>query len=124
MRTVTAMDMRKKLGEILDAASAGERILIERDHKPLAYLVSYEEGLALTERGDKRIERRLEALDALIEMGEEWRREHPWQPGEMTSAEWIRWDRDHRDDEKWERSFGEEAREARRQGREGQEKAE
>ena len=44
MRTVTAMDMRKRLGEILDAASAGERILIERDHKPLAYLVSVEEG--------------------------------------------------------------------------------
>ena len=44
MRTVTAMDMRKRLGEILDAASAGERILIERDHRPLAYLVSVEEG--------------------------------------------------------------------------------
>ena len=42
MRTVTAMDMRKRLGEILDAASAGERILIERDHRPLAYLVSVE----------------------------------------------------------------------------------
>ena len=36
MRTVTAMDMRRSLGEILDAASAGERIVIERDHKPLA----------------------------------------------------------------------------------------
>ncbi len=44
MRTVSAMDMRKKLGEILDAASAGERILIERDHRPLAYLVSVEDG--------------------------------------------------------------------------------
>ena len=44
MRTVTAMDMRKRLGEILDAASAGEKILIERDHRPLAYLVSVEEG--------------------------------------------------------------------------------
>ncbi len=47
MRTVTAMDMRKRLGEILDAASAGERILIERDHRPLAYLVSVEEGDSL-----------------------------------------------------------------------------
>ena len=48
MRTVTAMDMRKKLGEILDAASAGERILIERDHRPLAYLVSVEDGQRLS----------------------------------------------------------------------------
>ena len=52
MRTVTAMDLRKGLGEILGAASAGERILIERDHKPLAYLVSVEEG----ERRDPDVE--------------------------------------------------------------------
>ena len=52
MRTVTAMDLRKRLGEILGAASAGERILIERDHKPLAYLVSVEEG----ERRDPDVE--------------------------------------------------------------------
>ena len=41
------MDMRKRLGEILDAASAGERILIERDHRPLAYLVSVEDAARL-----------------------------------------------------------------------------
>ncbi len=116
MRTVTAMDMRKRLGEILDAASAGERILIERDHKPLAYLVSYEEGQALSARDGDKIKRQLEALDALVAMGKEWRREHPWQPGEMTSAEWIRWDRDHHDDEKWERSFGKEALESPSEG--------
>ena len=53
MRTVTAMDMRKKLGEILDAASAGERILIERDHRPLAYLVSVEDGQRLSATGTR-----------------------------------------------------------------------
>ena len=44
--------MRKKLGEILDAASAGERILIERDHRPLAYLVSVEDGQRLSATAD------------------------------------------------------------------------
>ena len=44
MRVVTPTDMRKRLGEILDAASAGERILIERDHKPIAWLISPEDG--------------------------------------------------------------------------------
>ena len=110
MRTVTAMDLRKRLGEILDAASAGERILIERDHKPLAYLVSYEDGLKIDGRDPDRIKRQLASLDELVAMGKEWRRAHPRQPGEMSAAESIRWDRDHRDDEKYERSFGAEAR--------------
>ena len=107
------MDMRKKLGEILDAASAGERILIERDNKPLAYLVSVEDGQRLDPDREARIKRQLAALDALVEMGKEYRREHPWQEGDMTAAEWIRWDRDHRDEEKYERSFGHRAREER-----------
>lgn len=100
------MDMRKKLGEILDAASAGERILIERDQKPLAYLVSVEDGRRLDPDREERIQRRLAALDALVEMGKDYRREHPWQEGELTSAELIRRDRDHRDEEKFERIFG------------------
>lgn len=107
------MDMRKKLGEILDAASAGERILIERDQKPLAYLVSVEDGRRLDPDREATIERQLAALDALVEMGKEWRREHPWKEGDMTSTEWLRWDRDHRDDDKYERSFGRVAREER-----------
>ena len=107
------MDMRKRLGEILDAASAGEQILIERDNKPLAYLVSVEDGQRLDPDRGARIKRQLAALDALVEMGKEYRREHPWQEGDMTAAEWVRWDRDHRDDEKYERSFGHRAREER-----------
>ena len=108
------MDLRKKLGEILDAASAGETILIERDHKPLAYLLSIEEGSRVIGTDDEQVQRQLEALDALVEIGKAWRRNHPTEPDDMTSAEWIRWDRDHRDDEKWERSFGEQARSERR----------
>ena len=105
MRTITATELRQKLGEILDAASTGEKILIERDHRPLAYLVSVEDVRTLEAR-DEEVERELAALDALIALGEEWRRAHPLQAGEMTAEESVRWDRDHRDEQKWERSFG------------------
>ena len=50
MRVVTPLDLRKRLGELLDAASAGERFLIERNGKPLAMLVSVEDGRRATER--------------------------------------------------------------------------
>jgi prevent-host-death family protein len=106
MRVVTATQLRARLGEILDAASAGEKILIERDHKPLAYLISPEEEAAreATNR-DERIQRRLRALDELVEFGKEMRRKHPPKPGDMSAAEWVRWDRDHRDDEKRKRDI-------------------
>lgn len=99
MRTVTAMDMRKRLGEILDAASAGERILIERDHRPLAYLVSIEEGASLGESPEDLRIRRFAALDRIDEFAKRMEIEHPSQPGDLSAAEWIRWDRDHRDDQ-------------------------
>jgi prevent-host-death family protein len=98
MRTVTAMDMRKRLGEILDAASAGERILIERDHRPLAYLVSVEAGNRLDESADALRERRLAALDRIDEFAKRMAIKYPSKPGDLSAAELIRWDRDHRDD--------------------------
>ena len=49
-----------------------ERILIERDHKPLAYLVSVEDlESRITSDRDRRIERRLAALDRLVAFGKE-----------------------------------------------------
>ena len=111
MRVVTATELRAKLGEILDAASAGEKILVERDHKPLAYLISPEEEAArnVIDR-EARIERELRALDELVAFGQTWAAAHPRQPGDMTAAEWVRWDRDHRDGKKWERSLERQAR--------------
>lgn len=97
MRTVTAMDLRKRLGEILDAASAGERILIERGHKPLAYLVSVEDVRSLDDEAAA-VERELAALDELVAIGEAWRARTG---GAVITAEaTIRSDRDHRDEEK------------------------
>ena len=93
------MDLRRRLGEILDAASAGERILIERDHQPLAYLVSVEDGEKIDRQGDTEISQSLAALDRLKALGERMLRETgPLLPAGMNAAEWMRWDRDHRDD--------------------------
>ena len=94
MRTVTAMDMRKRLGEILDAASAGERILIERDHRPLAYLVSVEEGERVVQMDSGLRERRLAALDRLTEFAAEMKRKYPPMPGDPDAVTAVRMDRD------------------------------
>jgi prevent-host-death family protein len=98
MRTVTAMDMRKRLGEILDAASAGERILIERDHRPLAYLVSVEDGQRLDPDRDELLAQRIEVLDRLLERGEALRKIYPDPDDGLTTSEWIRQDHDQRSD--------------------------
>lgn len=41
MKTITASAFRARIGQFVDAASAGERIVIERKHKPIAVLVPY-----------------------------------------------------------------------------------
>ena len=98
MRTVTAMDMRKRLGAILDAASAGERILIERDHRPLAYVVSVEDGHRLDGEGEANVARRLATLDRLSVFAQRMREKYGPPPDGMSEGQWLRWDRDHRDD--------------------------
>lgn len=90
------MDMRKRLGEILDAASAGERILIERDHRPLAYLVSVEDGARLDPDRDALLAQRIDALDRLMALGERMRgQDHELEDG-LSTSEWIRRDHDRR----------------------------
>lgn len=65
MRTVTPLDLRRSLGRILDEASAGQRFLIERDHRPLAVLIPLEDAARLDEPEDAAQARRLAAADAL-----------------------------------------------------------
>ena len=96
MRTVTATDLRKRLGEILDAASAGERILIERDHRPLAYLVSVEDAERLEPDREEIKRRRLEALDRLIAFGREMRAKYPEPDDGLTYTEWRHQDLERR----------------------------
>jgi antitoxin (DNA-binding transcriptional repressor) of toxin-antitoxin stability system len=77
MRVVSPLDLRRSLGAILDAASAGERFVIERDHRPLAMLVSVEDGRRLEPDAEEARARRLVALDRLAVLG---RRSVPSRP--------------------------------------------
>jgi len=70
------MHLRQKLGEILDRASVGERIVIERDHKPLAMLVSYEEGMQIAEPSEDRARRIRAAFEKLAELRDRMGTEH------------------------------------------------
>jgi|SRR5674476_25904 len=67
MRVVTPLDLRRSLGAILDAASAGERLVIERNGRPLAMLVSVEEGRRLDPDAEALRLRRIAALDRIDE---------------------------------------------------------
>ena len=90
MRTVSPLDLRRRLGQILDEASAGERFLIERDHKPLAMLVSVEEGSRLDLDPASRRQRALEALDRLARHGQAMATRHP---SELTAVDAVRLER-------------------------------
>jgi antitoxin (DNA-binding transcriptional repressor) of toxin-antitoxin stability system len=90
MRVVTPLDLRRSLGAILDAASAGERIVIERDHRPLAMLISVEDGRRLDPDADDLRRRRLAALDRLDDFQRRMAVEHPILPGDPDAAELIR----------------------------------
>jgi prevent-host-death family protein len=92
------MDLRRRLGEILDAASAGERITIERDGRPMAVLVAPEVAARLDEDEQARIKRGLDALDRLEEFSERMARLYPAPDDGLTTAEWIRKEREARTD--------------------------
>jgi len=98
MRIVTAMDLRRRLGEILDAASAGEVIAIERGGRPVAVLVSPEAAARIDESERARIERGLAALDRLDAFRERMSRLYPDPDDGLTTAEWLRRERDGRAD--------------------------
>jgi antitoxin (DNA-binding transcriptional repressor) of toxin-antitoxin stability system len=97
MRHITPTDLRKSLGSILDAASAGERFLVERDHRPLAMLVSVEDGARLDESKEELRQRRLAAMARIDARRELWAKLYPRQPGDPDAVELIRRERS-RDD--------------------------
>jgi len=65
------------MGELLDLASAGEHILVERDRRPLAVLVPYEDALRLRESPDRARARALAALDRLDAFAERMAASYP-----------------------------------------------
>ncbi len=72
MKTLSALDLRKKLGEVLDAvAQNNEQVIISRANRPLAVLISvdeFEEKIQKSKQGDK-----LKELSARMD---DWRAKH------------------------------------------------
>ena len=88
MRSVTALEVRRKFGEIVDAAAGGERIVIERAGQPIAAIVPLSD-LALVDPERRKAER-LAALEDI----RRWARTHP--VGPVDAATLIRRQRDER----------------------------
>jgi prevent-host-death family protein len=86
MRTVSALDVRKHFGEIVDQAAGGERIVIERAGQPIAAIVP----LADLELVDP--ERRRAARLAVIDAIERRARRQPFE----TNVDYERLMRDQR----------------------------
>jgi prevent-host-death family protein len=66
MRTITALEVRAKFGQVLDEAAAGERIIVERAGVPVAAIVPLRDLEATNP--DRIRERRLAAVDRLVMM--------------------------------------------------------
>lgn len=95
MKTYSALEVRKRFGEILDEAAAGERIVIERAGMPVAGLVP----LADLEEHDpaRRRQGRLAALARLQERARLYERGHG--RAEIDAATIIRQQRLARDEQ-------------------------
>jgi prevent-host-death family protein len=89
MRSVSALDVRRRFGQIVDQAAAGERIVIERAGQPVAALVPLSD-LAMLDPERRKAER-LAALDEIRRMA----RRHPL-PAGFDAAQVIREQRDAR----------------------------
>ena len=104
MRTITPLDLRRSLGSILDQASAGQRFVIERDHRPLAVLVSIEDAARLDEPPADAQARRDAAIAALEKYRDRVGR--PRDGAASTAADQVRADRDGRAARDQERGAG------------------
>ena len=90
MRIITAGQLRARLGEALDAASAGERIVIERDHLPLAAIVPLEDVQHLEGATDEARRRKLAALEQLADLAQRMQSMAPTPDDDFpNSAAWI-----------------------------------
>ncbi len=81
------------MGEVLDRASAGEHIVVERDRRPMAVLVPYEDALRLQESPDVASARALAALDRLDAFARRMAESHPDAKNQQGAAELVRQER-------------------------------
>jgi prevent-host-death family protein len=89
MRTVSALDVRAKFGQILDEAAAGERFVVERAGVPVAAIVPLED--LVHEDPDLVRARRLAAVAELRRRGARYRKLY----GPIDAAAVVREDREH-----------------------------
>ena len=75
MRSVSALDVRKRFGQLLDEAAAGERLIIERAGQPVAALVPLSDVPELNR--EERIRRRREAIADIARMARQRPGDHP-----------------------------------------------
>lgn len=80
MRSVSALDVRKHFGKLLDDAAAGERLIIERAGQPVAGLVPLSDLADLDP--DRRRQERLQAIREVARAGSRGRA-HPVDAAEM-----------------------------------------
>jgi prevent-host-death family protein len=72
MKTLTALDLRRKLGSVLDAVAENhEPVTITRANKPLAVIISADEYQEKVLKGDRG--RKLKELSARMDA---WKKEH------------------------------------------------
>lgn len=89
MRTVSALDVRAKFGQILDEAAAGERFVVERAGVPVAAIVPLSDVPAVDPEAIRR--RRMAAVEELRRRGDQYRKLY----GPVDAAALVREDRDH-----------------------------
>jgi prevent-host-death family protein len=64
MRTITALEVRAKFGQVIDEAAAGERFIVERAGVPVAAIVPLSDLSAVSP--EQVIARRLEAISRIV----------------------------------------------------------
>jgi prevent-host-death family protein len=92
MKTVTALDLRKKLGSVLNSvAEKHEPVTVTRANKPLAVIISaddYQEKVLKSERG-----RKLKELSVKMDA---WKKEHRKETAHLDVVKAVRETRERR----------------------------
>jgi len=88
MRTISALEVRAKFGQVLDEAAAGERFIVERGGSPVAAIVPLRDLDAVDP--EKLAAQRRTALDDLRRMGAVFRERY----GPIDGATAVRAERD------------------------------
>ncbi len=92
MKTVTALDLRKKLGSVLNSvAESHEAVTITRANKPLAVIISPVEYQDKVLKGDRG--RKLKELSAQMDA---WKREHRKETARIDAVKAVRETRERR----------------------------